>query len=273
MAKVKELWIYPIKGCRGVQVPFLPINTFGPHLDRHWMLVDEAGRFLTQREEPRLALIEVLVDTKNWSLETKFIQVKVENDVFDLKLDLQLDRDLQSVIIWGQQIIAMAVAEDLSLRISDFLQRKVSLVQVHQNTQRSVTKKYQDIDALTAFADGYPLLAVFSASLDDLNSRLADKISFDRFRANVVIDNPGDAPFAEEQFKFLSVGHYEFTVKPCSRCVVINTNQFTGERQKTGEPLKVLAKYRNANGKVNFGINLVHKTKGILQVGDDVIYP
>lgn len=272
MATVKELWIYPIKGCRGIRVPYLPMTALGGHLDRHWMLVDEAGRFITQREDPRLALIEVFVDTLKWSAQADLVQVKIENETFNLKWMPEIEGELQLITIWGQELRAISVAEDLANRISTFLGRKIRIVQVHQETQRSVSKKHQSWDALVGFADGYPFLAVFSASFNDLNSRLTDKINIDRFRANIVIENNEDAPFLEDQLKFISIGKNEFSIKLCSRCIVINTDQVTGERQKNGEPLKVLAKYRNSQGKVNFGINLVHKTTDVLHEGDEVKY-
>ena len=118
-----------------------------------------------------------------------------------------------------------------------------------------------------SFADGYPLLLTSEASLADLNRRMDRALPMDRFRANLVID--GEVPFAEDEWARIRVGSTKFrVVKPCARCVVTTTDQRTGARGP--EPLRTLASFRNAGGKVLFGENLIHDGPGPVRLGDPV---
>jgi uncharacterized protein YcbX len=117
------------------------------------------------------------------------------------------------------------------------------------------------------FADGYPLLLLSEGSLDELNRRLEAPLPMDRFRPNVVVDGCG--PHAEDRWRRLRVGDVEMrVVKPCSRCSITTVDQATAARGP--EPLATLADYRLAGGKVLFGQNLVHESRGTLRVGDVV---
>jgi uncharacterized protein YcbX len=236
------------------------------------MFVDEQGKFISQREEPRLAQVKVAVDQNLWSQKAQQIDISFGGDKFKLDFDPQVEQPLATITLWGQEYQAATIVSPLTVRLSEFLEKKIALVQVHQCTRRAVSKKHQGTEALTAFADGYPLLALFSASLDDLNSRLNEKVGFDRFRGNVIVDNSGDPPFGEDQVKKLAIGTNSFTLKPCSRCVIVNIDQDLGVRQLGGEPLKTLGKFRNFDGRINFGVNLVHQGVGELSEGDLVTW-
>ena len=64
---ISALWVYPIKGCRGVQINRSVVETIGFPLDRYWMIVTEAeGRFVTQRQDSRLALIATQLPHEFW---------------------------------------------------------------------------------------------------------------------------------------------------------------------------------------------------------------
>ena len=118
-----------------------------------------------------------------------------------------------------------------------------------------------------SFADSYPLLLISEASLEDLNSRLDEPLPMNRFRPNLVVR--GCAPYAEDTWKEIEVNGVRIhVVKPCSRCATTTVNQSTGEKGK--EPLRTLATYRQHDGKVFFGQNLIHETTGTLKVGDEV---
>ena len=118
-----------------------------------------------------------------------------------------------------------------------------------------------------SFADGFPLLVVNTASLDDLNARLAQSVPIARFRSNLVLS--GAAPWAEDGWHHLHVGPIAFrAVKPSTRCIVITTDQDTGARAPDREPLRTLASLRpDARGRPLFGQNLVPDTPGRIAVG------
>ena len=117
------------------------------------------------------------------------------------------------------------------------------------------------------FADGYPILLLSEASLDDLNSRLETPLPMNRFRPNIVVTNTEH--YAEDTWKTIRIGDITLDiVKPCARCAITTTNQDTAERGK--EPLKILSTYRNHEHGVIFGQNIIHRNQGQINIGDTV---
>ena len=57
--KLTEITIYPVKSCAGISLPSVKMDRFGPEGDRRWMVVNDAGSFLTQREVSRMAQVGV----------------------------------------------------------------------------------------------------------------------------------------------------------------------------------------------------------------------
>ena len=140
-------------------------------------------------------------------------------------------------------------------------------------SRRLVDAKYAHREALSAFGDGYPVLMIGTASLEDLNQRLASDgsapVDWDRFRPNIVVKT--QLPFEEDHWKIFTLGNYRASgVKLCSRCVFTTIDQSTGVQSK--EPLRTLSTYRLMGGKVMFGQNvIVELAIGELKV-DDVIH-
>ncbi len=59
--QVTDLYIYPIKSCRGIQLSQAEVTPKGLLWDREMMLVDGKGKFITQREYPQLATVSVTI--------------------------------------------------------------------------------------------------------------------------------------------------------------------------------------------------------------------
>jgi len=118
-----------------------------------------------------------------------------------------------------------------------------------------------------SFADAFPFLLLSEGSLSDLNRRLETPLPIERFRPNIVVS--GCEPYAEDGWQQVRIGKVVFRVaKPCARCVITTTDQTSGERGP--EPLRTLAQFRQKDGKILFGQNLVHEGRGILRVGENV---
>ena len=132
------------------------------------------------------------------------------------------------------------------------------LVYMPESSQRKVDPNYAHGE-ITSFSDGYPLLLIGQASLDDLNNRLAQKITMERFRLNIVFT--GGAPYEEDEMAAFNIAGITFYgVKPCARCVIPTIDLSTGEKGK--EPLKTLSGYRQRNNKIYFGQNLLFRNAG-----------
>lgn len=259
---VQNLYLYPIKSLGGIAVQEAQVEERGFKYDRRWMLVDQSGEFLTQRQHPQLALLQVALSESQLEVFSK--GDPSQRIAFDL--DLASNQELL-VSIWGDQVLARVVSAEVSRWFSDFLQMDLDLVVMPESSHRKMDPRYAVQGESVSFADGMPYVIIGQSSLDELNQRLEVPVSMDRFRPNLVFS--GGQAFEEDQFTRIKVGEVDFqVVKPCARCVLITVNQQTGEKGK--EPLATLATYRTVNNKVYFGQNAVALAPGIVRVGDPI---
>jgi uncharacterized protein YcbX len=218
------------------------------------MVADRHGQFTTQREYPRLALIETGVVDGCVTLAAP--------NVGTIRLPRALSAESsQDVTVWSSSVRGFDAGDAPARWISAFLGAELRIVRFDRSRQRMCNPAYAgDSGAHTMFADGYPLLVIGQASLDDLNVRLAGKgaspLPMNRFRPNVVIACLD--PYAEDHLESVeSDGVSLRLVKPCVRCTVTTTDQATG---RVGfEPLPTLSTYRrnDALAGVTFGMNAI----------------
>lgn len=260
-ARISSLHIYPIKACRGVSVDEANVWRSGLEYDRRYMIVDESGRFISQRTEPRLCLVSTAIAGNNIIVETK--------GPTSLEIPLTPEAPHKTpVSIWRDAVLGAEWSPG-SAWFSEFLERRVSLVYITDEDLRTVNQDHAAPGDRVGFADAYPVLAIGDSSLEDLRSRLepdaAANMTMDRFRPNVCLD--GLAPFEEDELSLLSVNGVSFHApKLCERCVVTTIDPKTGEGSR--EPLRTLAQYRKWAGAVWFGVNWIPQNTGFLRVGD-----
>ena len=260
---IASLHRYPIKGCRGHALERAEFDDVGVVGDRRLMLVDGNGRFISQREVAALATIEPVLDGSTLTLHVDGFAPFV-HQLID-------DGSSRMVRIWGDTVPAVDQGDAVATWFSDVLRESVRLVRWTSATHRKVDPVYSPRDtAETTFADAYPALIVLTASLDDLNRRLADPVPMARFRPTIVVS--GGEAWDEDHWREIAVGAMTFdAVKPCARCVVTTTDQENGNRHPRQEPLRTLAQFRTIRGLgAIFGQNLVHRAPGVLQVGEQV---
>ena len=261
MISVSGLFLHPVKSCAGVAVEQGLVGATGFDLDRRWMVVGEDGRFVTQREHSRLALVRVKVGGDRLRLEAPGLSV----------LEVPFEREpgpTVRVAVWKDETAALDEGRAAAEWFSSHLGSSARLVRLADDDARPLgTPSAQPGDRLY-FADAYPFLLLSEASLDGLNRRLPLPLPMDRFRPNIVVTGCG--PHAEDGWRHVRIGEVDFRfAKPCARCVITTTNQETGERGR--EPLHTLATYRMQDGEVLFGQNLVHGGRGTVRVGDPVV--
>jgi uncharacterized protein len=259
---LSELNIYPVKSLKGISLESAVVEERGFQFDRRWLLVDADGRFFTQREVPRMATVKIDVGSRGMkaSRNGSSIDVPIEAGT----------GDVAEVTIWNDTVSAEYYPQEIHRWFTDALGIECRLVQMPEGTRRPVEREYAVTpDDVVSFADAYPFLLIGEGSLEDLNSRLAEPVPMNRFRPNLVV--AGSSPFEEDTWKRIRIGSTEFhVVKPCARCVLTTVDQARGE--KTGkEPLATLSEYRNRDGKVLFGQNLIADAPGgLVRVGDEV---
>jgi len=258
---LSALHVYPVKSCRGIAPARWRLDAYGLGGDRSWMVVDAAGRYLTQRELPRLALVGTRLDGERSILSAPG-RAPLELPPAGTRLgDVAIE-------VWRHSGPAIDGGDDAARWISAHLGVPARLVAVPRGHARPVNREWFPGDAQTTFSDGYPLLLISEGSLDDLNTRLPKPLPMERFRPNLVVR--GAEPYAEDLWKRIRVGDVELAVvKPCSRCAITTTDQATGERDGV-EPLRTLARYRKTELGVVFGQNVVHLATGTLEVGAPV---
>jgi uncharacterized protein YcbX len=257
-----EIRRYPVKSLRGHSLAEGIAERVGILGDRRWMIVDQSGKFLTQRQHPQLAQIEAF-PTEN-GVELRHARHGALKIPFP-----EPNAPVETVLVWRDTVPAR-VATAASDYLSAFLDLPVRLAYLHDVDARAVDPAFSRTDDRVTFADGFPLLVTLTASLDDLNRRLVKPIAMDRFRANLVVH--GARAWAEDTWRLIRVGSLTLRiVKACSRCAVPTLDPLTGERPDGNEPLQTLARFRrDAHGEIFFGQNAVPDGPGRLRVGDIV---
>jgi uncharacterized protein len=257
---LSAIYIYPVKSCAGIALTAAQLNDWGLKFDRNWLVVTSTGRFLTQREVPKLALVETAIDAEKLHLSAPG----------QTKLSVPLSEysgETIPVEIWRDRCEAVDQGEAAGSWFSHFLEQECRLVRIGNRYDRPIEPNY-GAQGQVSFADAYPLLLISEASLADLNQRLPESLPMDRFRPNLVVS--GCDPYAEDTWQQIQIHQTCFDiVKPCTRCVITTTDQTTGTRAGA-EPLKTLATYRKVKNGVIFGQNLVHQSNGDIQVGAKV---
>jgi uncharacterized protein len=236
--QVAALHVYPVKSCKGIALNSVQLTPTGFSSDRHWMVVDPEGNFLTQRDLPRMAAIEPTSLPNGLRLSAPGMSA-IEFITGD-------EHSERAVIVWRDTLLALDAGDPVAQWLSQFLQVAVRLVRFHPNARRVSSREWTgDIESLNQFSDGYAMLAIGEASLADLNGRLPNSIAplpMNRFRPNIVL--AGLDAYAEDRIHELHAGNVRLRiVKPCTRCKITTTDQLSG--QVCGdEPIKTLKSYR-----------------------------
>ena len=276
-AKIAQLFIYPIKSCAGIELKEAVLTDTGLDLDRAWMVVDEKGEFLTQRELPRMALIQPLLKTYNMIVKAPGM----------LALHVSVDEVEQAVTVkvWEDTVKAFDMGELAAQWFSDFLGQTVRLVRFDpEQTRLSSMKWTNGLEAKNGFDDGFAVLVTSVASLKVLNDKLTvageKAVTMQRFRPNVVLT--GIEAYEEDRLDTLNITTQEGVaqlkhVKPCARCTMPDVDLQSGKQGTV--VADTLQSYRAnpiLDGAVTFGMNaivLAENGQGVgatLRVGQSV---
>jgi hypothetical protein len=256
---LSEIWIYPVKSLAGIRLQSANIFPKGLENDRRFMLVDEDGKFITQRVLPTLSRFRVSIDQN--------LNINFDQEHIHIPLNPPVRGAGKAVQIWNDTVTAHEVDPLTSAWFSEHLKQKCQLVFFPEVNSRPVDARYQVNHEQVSLADAYPFLIIGQSSLNDLNTRLQDPVNINRFRPNFVFT--GGLPYEEDSWRNFTIGSNRFVgVKPCDRCVMTTIDPETGEKGK--EPLKTLATYRSRDNKIYFGQNLVAVDHTTVSVGDRI---
>lgn len=258
---VSELWVYPIKSCRGIAVDALELDDRGARGDRRWMLVDAESKFISQRTAPRLALVDVARGDSSVVVSAPGMP--------PLAIGTGEAAVASECVIWKDTVTLEPAARAAHEWFSELLDEECRLMYMPDRSERLVNPKYSPEPRLVSLADGYPLMLIGQGSLDLLNEKLTAQgeqpVPMKRFRPNIVVTS--SEPHAEDTWRQIRLGEINCSVvKPCERCAIPTIDIETGIAGK--EPSRTLARYRKFGSNIWFGQNLIHEQPGTLHVGD-----
>ncbi|WP_018654454.1 MOSC domain-containing protein [Actinomadura flavalba] len=254
-ATLTELNVYPLKSGGGTAVQHAELTPAGLRWDREFMLVNPEGRYLSQRQVPRLALLRPEFDG-----DVLTVGLSTASAAEPLVHKATMDGPVCDVNVHSTMCLGVDQGDEAAAWLSAAIRRDCRLVRF---TGHRASSRGDEIH----YADGHPLLVISVESLEDLNSRLDEPLPMNRFRPNLVVQGLGR--YGEDTVRRLRVGPAEIEmVKPSTRCVITTTDQETAVRGR--EPLRTLALYRKVDRGIVFGYNAAPRSLGTLTVGDPV---
>ncbi|MDV4163125.1 MOSC domain-containing protein [Rhizobium leguminosarum] len=266
--RVSDLFIYPLKSARGIALPAADIDAYGLPGDRRAMITDAQGHFITQRELPDLARIEVRPEATAFRL---LMQGKTDISVTPPQPENRMD-----VTVWKSAVSAAVADPESNRQLSEWLGREVRLVFFDGQARRTANAEWAGEATPVTFTDGYQILVTTTGSLKALNADLAahgeGSVGMERFRPNIVIDT--DEAWPEDRWAAIEIAGIRFDlVKPCSRCIMTTQDQLTGSREGPN-PMQAMGRIRmSADRRVPgplFGWNVTPRGNGKVTIGDTV---
>ncbi|KAK3093138.1 hypothetical protein FSP39_011655 [Pinctada imbricata] len=276
---VKELNVYPVKSLRGLSVQTAKSTTLGLHYggvgDRNWVIRTADGGYVTQRQEPSLALVRTRLQDDKLLLDAPGM------DTLDLPIHPQIvSTMMKEVQIKTDVTPCLDCGDKAGSWVDQYLKRKgLRIVFCPPDTEKRDAinaKKLWEHNAkegdLLAFQDYCGYMLMTTSSLDALNQKLTKKVTMHPFRPNIVVDGP--PAFDEDRWTEVRIGNSTFrTIDMCTRCIFTTVDQETGIKSKDEEPLKTLKTFRVRppyNPKPVLGIHLAMDTSDHIKVGDKV---
>ena len=263
--KISALHIYPVKSLGGISLQEATLTSKGLMYDRNWMLLDENGVFMTQRKYPKMALI--LTKIKNGQL---IFSYKETGSITSIPILKKYGETIQSKV-WNNSCEVQKV-DSIGEWFSEIFGLRCTLVFFPEKNIRTKKVEGEIIQNLVSLADKSPVLITNTASLKELNGRLENKISMNRFRSNIIFT--GRDAYEEDRWKRINIGETDFnTVEICGRCKLINVDHLTG--LPTTQPLEALSQYRKMEREIKFGMRMTcdlrYGRQSKIKIGDKIV--
>lgn len=270
---ISQMFIYPIKSCAGIEISESPLCETGLLHDREWMIVDQEGQFLTQRQIPHMVWI-----TPRLTAEALYLSAPDHKEV---RVAFDYVGTPKQVTVWRDTLEGNDMGDEVAAWLNTFLAvpgKQFRLIRFSSRASRISAKEWTgDLTAPNMFSDGFALLVVTQRALEGLNERLtaegAEPVDMLRFRPNLVLE--GLDAHAEDELSHLllhtAAGKIDLSlVKPCGRCPIPNIDPYTAA--SSPEVMETLAAYRRLDrmhDAICFGMNAIVRSGAgqILRIG------
>jgi uncharacterized protein YcbX len=252
---LKQMFVHPLKSGRGIEYSRAYVGQQGLLHDREWLLVSDAGTFMTARSFPQMVHIQTsLLPGGALFAFPGLDPILAMSTVYREPVEAQ---------VWDDGFVAYHGDLQVDAWMSRALGTPCRLLWLGAVPSRQQKDQPQGL----SFADGFPYLLVNQCSLDDLNRQLASPVGMRHFRPNLVVS--GDYAYQEDEWKRIRIGAVEFVInQPCSRCVLTTVDPQSATKDPDGEPLKTLIRTRQLPEGICFGVNMTACNEGIIELGD-----
>ena len=258
---LKSISIYPIKSLNGVELSSAEVFQHGLKSDRNWMLVDQENTFITRRERPELALIQMESNENGFrfSFNNNSQHLSIEsNDFQQEKIESK---------VWDSEVFGFEERENFNSFFSEFLKEEVRLIRMPLQPERMETAPLTGESTSSSFADSFPILIIGTASLGALNANLDEPIDARYFRPNLLFKT--ERSFEEDEWQEIQIGNVRLRkAKACGRCRMINVNPDTGIYRT--DVMRELAKLRTVKNKVVLGDLYYPVQTGGIEISSEV---
>ena len=264
---IAQLFIYPIKSCAGIEVTQAQLTATGLSMDREWMIVDQEGMFLTQRQIPHMVWITPALSSTTLTLSAPGFD--------SVSIPLELPSAPKQVTVWRDTLLGDDQGDAVAQWLNAYLAvpgKHYRLIRFSKQARRlSALDWTKGVEAVNKFSDGFAVQVVTQSALDELNSRLTSQghepVSMSRFRPNIVLkqleahteDHLGELMIQTNQ------GSAQLNlVKPCPRCAIPDINPETAiSSPEVNDTLRVYRTLARVDGAICFGMNgIVHAGVG-----------
>lgn len=257
---ISDLFIYPIKSSKGININSTTILKTGFEFDRHFAVINAQNKIITARENTNLLSVISGVYHQKLTLSHP------EHETITINLTEAINTAIE-VIIFKNYTVGKLIHNEANKWFSNVLKEPCQLIKIDNTKLRTI--KDDTNENKIAFTDAFPIHIVTTASINDLNTKLESPINDNRFRPNIILS--GTKAYEEEDWKTVFIGNCEFDVIiPTERCSLITINPLSLEKDIQQEPLRTLAKNKKSSKKVKFGIYLIPKNNGTIYKTDTV---
>lgn len=250
--KLEELYSYPIKSTKGIQLNEVVVDKLGFENDRYFGIANAFNELVTARENPRLLKLKTEINNDNlriiYKQDSKIVSINTV--LYDIQVSL-----------FKKEVQAKLFNTEINKWLTKILKAESKLIKINSKNLR------QTNDTEISFSDLYPIHLISKESVVALNKKLESPVETSRFRPNIIVS--GFDAFEEEKWTAITIGNCEFkVVSKTERCTLITIDPKNGEKNTKQEPLRTLAKEFKTNKKVNFGIYLIPTKIGKIQKSD-----